>query len=170
VLFPAGIAFRHHIVAASTADGGVANDSARPSETSLWSHILVALVNSNGASLSTASRSTLDTAALLAKQGNKLTVMFLDEVPDQGGAPKTEAALARAQQVEEELAAKGLQDVAFIEETIEQSGGKGSVAVGEAVDSVGADLVVLHSAAVHDHMLDANLLAEFCDAPLLLLP
>lgn len=42
--------------------------------------------------------------------------------------------------------------------------------MGEAADSVGADLVVLSTAVVHEKHVDANLLAEFVPAPVLLLP
>lgn len=126
------------------------------------------LINTNS-TLSTAARSTLDTAALLAQQGNKITIMFLDEVPCDEEEAKA-AMVARAQRVQEELANRGLNDVSIIEETIEQSKQRGAVAVGEAVDSVGADLVLMHSAAIHDSFVDANLLAEFCDASVLLLP
>jgi phosphoribosylformimino-5-aminoimidazole carboxamide ribonucleotide (ProFAR) isomerase len=61
-------------------------------------------------------------------------------------------------------------DVKCLEETVEAGGGRGAVAVGEAADSIGADLVVVASAAVHDKHVDANLLAEMVDAPVLLLP
>ena len=67
------------------------------------------------------------------------------------------------------LEALGLSDVAILEEKIEDKG-KGSVAVGEAADTFSADLVVLSSSAVHEKHVDANLLAEFVPAPLLLLP
>ena len=58
----------------------------------------------------------------------------------------------------------------FLEEEVEHSGGKGSVAVGEAADTTEADLVVIPSAAIHERHLDANLLAEFVPCPMLLLP
>lgn len=142
----------------------------RPNPTGLWSHVLVALINANS-TLGSAARSTLDTASLLEQQGNKVTIMFLDELlPDQDDASVKEAMVERAKHVQEELVNRGLNDVAIIEETIEQSKQQGALAVGEAVDSVGADLVLLHSAAVHDSFVDANLLAEFCDASILLLP
>lgn len=65
---------------------------------------------------------------------------------------------------------KGIKDIKFLEETIEHSSGQGSVAVGEVADTIQADLVVLSSATVHEHHVDANLLAEFVPAPVLLLP
>ena len=128
----------------------------------------MAIVDSNPL-LSTASRSAVDTAASLANKG-KLTVMFLDdqEVPEgQAAAPPVKG---RMELVQRQLEDRGLSELAFIEESIEHSSGKGSVAVGEAADTLGADLVVMSSAAVHERHVDANLLAEFVPAPVLLLP
>jgi hypothetical protein len=121
----------------------------------------VAIIDSNPA-LSTASRSALATAAAFAA-GGKLTCLFLD---DQG----KEVDGSRIQMVQRQLEEKGFTNVNFMEEAIQHSSGQGSVAVGEAADSVGADLVVLSSAAVHEKHVDANLLAEFVPAPVLLLP
>ncbi|KFM24065.1 hypothetical protein F751_1330 [Auxenochlorella protothecoides] len=69
-----------------------------------------------------------------------------------------------------ELAGKALQGLDFAEETVAYTEGKSCVALGEAVDAVSADVLVLASAEVHAGRLDANLLAEFVDCPLLLLP
>lgn len=126
-----------------------------------WEHVLVAIIDSNPA-LSTASRTALATAAVLAAKG-KLTCLFLD---DEG----KEIDNSRIQMVQRQLEERGIGNVSFLEEAIEHSSGKGSVAVGEAADNVGADLVVLSSAAVHEKHIDANLLAEFVPAPVLLLP
>lgn len=126
-----------------------------------WDHVLVAIIDSNP-TLSTASRSALATAAAFAARG-KLTCLFLD---DQG----KEVDGSRIQLIQRQLEEKGFSNVHFMEEAIEHSSGQGSVAVGEAADSVGADLVVLSSAAVHEKHVDANLLAEFVPAPVLLLP
>jgi hypothetical protein len=41
---------------------------------------------------------------------------------------------------------------------------------GDVADEIRADLVVLHSEAVHAKHVDANLLAEFVPCPVLLLP
>ena len=57
-----------------------------------------------------------------------------------------------------------------MEEVVEPSLGKGSVAVGEVADSLEADLVVISSAAVHEKRADANLLAEFVPCPVLMIP
>jgi hypothetical protein len=127
-----------------------------------WDHVLVAIIDSNP-SLSTSSRQALASAASLATSA--LTVLFLD---DEGKPIDT----SRSQNVQKQLEERGAvgRKVVILEESIEHSSGKGSVAVGEAADSTGADLVVLSSAAVHDKHVDANLLAEFVPAPLLLLP
>jgi hypothetical protein len=126
-----------------------------------WDHVLVAIIDSNPA-LSTSSRQALASAASLASTA--LTVLFLD---DEGKPIDT----TRAERVQKQLQEQsGGQKIVILEESIEHSSGKGSVAVGEAADSTGADLVVMSSAAVHDKHVDANLLAEFVPAPLLLLP
>lgn len=131
-----------------------------------WEHVLVALVDSNP-SFSTASRTALKTAAGLALEGGKLTIMFLD---DQGEG--TEAVESRDTETlrEELLRASGVGEVNFIHESIEHSSGKGSVAIGEAADNFDADLVVMSSAVIHEKHVDANLLAEFVPSPVLLLP
>ena len=126
-----------------------------------WDHVLVAIIDSNPA-LSTSSRQALASAASLATTA--LTVLFLD---DEGKPIDT----SRAQMVQKQLEEHGLgTKISILEESIEHSSGKGSVAVGEAADACSADLVVLSSAAVHDKHVDANLLAEFVPAPVLLLP
>jgi hypothetical protein len=124
-----------------------------------WDHVLVAIVDSNPA-LSTSSRQALASAASLATSA--LTVLFLD---DEGKPIDT----ARSQMVQKQLE-QGSVKISILEESIEHSSGKGSVAVGEACDASGADLVVISTAAVHDKHVDANLLAEFVPAPVLLLP
>lgn len=124
-------------------------------------HVLVVLADKNPA-LSSNSRSTVGTAAALAVK-QKLSVMFLDE----DGKPLDES---RMQRMQHELEAFGFSDVNVIEETVEPNVGKGSLAVGEAADTLGADLVVLHSDAIHEKHVDANLLAEFVPCPVLLLP
>jgi len=135
-----------------------------PSSTSSsWDHVLVAIVDNNPL-LSTASRTAVDTAASLANHGH-LTVMFLDDNDVQ-----KEASPTRIELMQRQLEDRNLGELSFIEEKIEPSSGNGSVAVGEAADTLGADLVVLSTAAVHERHVDANLLAEFVPAPVLLLP
>lgn len=134
-----------------------------------WEHVMAVIADSN-THLSTASRAALATAANLASS-RKLTVLFLDDENSGDSAEElVEKNSSRVKRVQGQLSELGFQDVSFLEEAIEHSSGKGSVAVGEAADSVGADLVVMSSAAVHDKHVDANLLAEFVPAPVLLLP
>lgn len=51
-----------------------------------------------------------------------------------------------------------------------ESGGSSEVAIGEAVDSHNADMVVIPWEQLHHHSIDANLLSEFVACPVLLLP
>lgn len=145
----------------------------------VFGHVMVAIIDANPA-LGTASRTALATGASLASS-HKLTVLFLDEqaagedgaggAGAGGGADKARERTAdRAKRVRGQLSELGMDDVDVLEEEIEANSGQGSVAVGEAADSCGADLVVLSAAAVHDKRVDANLLAEFVPAPVLLVP
>lgn len=59
--------------------------------------------------------------------------------------------------------------VTFVEKTLAE-GGNAAALVGDAAAATNATLCVLSSDAVHEHTTDANLLAEFVDCPLLLLP
>lgn len=129
-----------------------------------WKHVMVALIDSNPM-LGTDSRLALSTAAGLALAEGKLTVVFFDETPCSGNE-------SRMTRVKNELEALGLSDVQILEEEIgDAAGGKQqSVAVGEAADTFHADLVVMSTSCVHEKHVDANLLAEFVPAPLLLLP
>jgi nucleotide-binding universal stress UspA family protein len=97
-----------------------------------------------------------------------LTVLFINDTGDERPADLS----ARVKAVQAKLQEAGLDpsSLNFLEETVQHSVGQGSVALGDAADSLGADLVVLSSSAVHDKHVDANLLAEFVPAPLLLLP
>ncbi|KAL6779598.1 hypothetical protein ACKKBG_A12945 [Auxenochlorella protothecoides x Auxenochlorella symbiontica] len=128
-----------------------------------FSHVMLAILDSNKG-FSTASLQALHTAGDLAAQNRaKLTVMFLDD--------KDASQLdGKVDKVKSELAGKALQGLDFAEETVAYTEGKSCVALGEAVDAVSADVLVLASAEVHAGRLDANLLAEFVDCPLLLLP
>eukprot|EP00887_Chlorella_sp_A99_P007638 scaffold20.g7638.t1 len=132
-----------------------------------FDHILIALMDSNP-HLSSASRSAIQTAAALAtSNASKLTVLFMD-------AEGQKVDSNRVRSVQESLLAHTHLDdsrLKFVEEEVDASSvGKGSVAVGEVVDSVGADLLVLPSQAIHEKRIDGNLLAEFVSVPVLLLP
>lgn len=63
----------------------------------------------------------------------------------------------------------GVTSVSFIERALSNDD-NAAAAVGDAADSVAADLLVMSSDAVHAKAVDANLLAEFVDVPVLLLP
>lgn len=141
-------------VAHAMEDGG--------STTPVWSHVMVALVDANP-SLSTASRTALQQGARLAMGEGKLTVLILN---DQGKEEDPE----RMTKLKSELEGIGLKNVEVVEESIEHSTGKGSVAIGDAADNFEADLVVMSTNVVHEKHVDANLLAEFVPAPVLFLP
>lgn len=89
-------------------------------------------------------------------------------------APAPEANAPRLEAIAAALQASGVADPAaikFLEKALDaESSHNASVAVGDAADECDADLLILHSDAVHAKRVDANLLAEFVDCPLLLLP
>ena len=61
--------------------------------------------------------------------------------------------------------------VDYLEKALtDEAGHCAAAAAGDAADGVGADLLLVSSDAVHAKAIDANLLAEFCDCPVLLLP
>lgn len=125
-----------------------------------YSHVMVALIDGNP-HLGAESRTTLSTAAGMAfRDKGKLTVLFVD---------KESVDESRMTMVKKELESLGIEDVQILEEQVVDTS-KASVAVGEAADEFGADVVVMSANAVHEKYVDANLLAEFVPAPLLLLP
>jgi hypothetical protein len=138
--------------------------------------ILCVIAGDNNPSLSSDSRATLGTAASLAMNG-KLSIIFIDqkkkEVGEQGENGTSSSLNQRAKLLQDNLQALGmsLDQINVLEEEVEASVGKGSVAVGDAADSLAADLVLVSSSAIHEHQIvDANLLAEFVPCPLLVLP
>ncbi|GAB4819110.1 hypothetical protein N2152v2_006156 [Parachlorella kessleri] len=93
----------------------------------------------------------------------RFTIVFVDE---QGKKLNGQ----RLSRVQGELMQFGIESYDTLEEEIEPSVGKGSVAVGDVADQVEADLLVLSTDAIHSKHVDANLLAEFVPCPVLLLP
>jgi hypothetical protein len=125
-----------------------------------YSHVMVALIDGTP-HLGAESRTTLSTASSMAIRDNaKLTVLFVD---------KDSVDESRMKMVKKELDSLGIEDVQILEEHVVDTS-KASVAVGEAADEFCADVVVMSANAVHEKYVDANLLAEFVPAPLLLLP
>lgn len=138
--------------------------------------ILCVIAGDNNPTLSSDSRATLGTAASLAMHG-KLSIIFIDQKKERGeqGENGTSSSTLnqRAKLLQDNLQALGmsLDQINVLEEEVEASVGKGSVAVGDAADSLAADLVLVSSSAIHEHQIvDANLLAEFVPCPLLVLP
>lgn len=130
-----------------------------------YDHLLVALVDASYTSLSDGSRTALATTGFLARQNGaaRVSVLFCD-----AETPPVEGQNARERAVGAALESAGVASVSFIERALDDD--NAAAAVGDAADSVAADLLVLSSDAVHAKAVDANLLAEFVDCPVLLLP
>ena len=73
----------------------------------------------------------------------------------------------RIESVAWHLRDRGCPDFTVIERAYEK---QASVLIGDVADEAGADVVLVPSEAVHSKHVDANQLAEFVAAPLLLLP
>jgi len=115
--------------------------------------------------LSDSSKQAIATAADLAQiHKSKVTVLVVDD-PEQKGDPAVKLQNVRWHFQERGCVAE---DVEFLEKPMEDA--RSSVLLGDVADEINADLVVLHSAAVHAKHVDANLLAEFVPCPVLLLP
>jgi len=106
-----------------------------------------------------------------------MTVLVVDEQvsPDSGSAPADQSKLQQqAGKIASTLTSMGIKfDIVerqVVGSQAKDAEGRSSVVVGEVADEVEADLLVLHSQAVHQKCLDANLLAEFVSCPVLLLP
>jgi len=87
-------------------------------------------------------------------------VLLVDEV-----APTPEANAPRLEAIAAALQASGADpaSVRFLEKALDaESSHNASVAVGDAADECRADLLILHSDAVHAKRVDANLLAVSC--------
>lgn len=132
-----------------------------------YDHLLVTLVDASPAALSDGSRTALAATGHLARAhaAARVTVLLVDaELPPADGQAARERAVGAA------LQAAGVDPgrVSFVERALDDE--NAAAAVGDAADGVGADLLVLSSDAVHAKAVDANLLAEFVDCPVLLLP
>ena len=132
-----------------------------------YDHLLVTLVDASPTSLSDGSRAALAATGCLARDhaGARVTVLLVDAV-----APSPDGMAARTAAVGAALEASGVDPgrIDYLERALEEE--NAAAAVGDAADATGADLLVLSSDAVHAKAVDANLLAEFVDCPVLLLP
>jgi hypothetical protein len=132
-----------------------------------YDHLLVALVDAAPTALSDGSKTALAAAAGLASaHGSRVTVLLVDAVaPADGGAARA-AAIAAA--LSDSVPGDRLD---FLEKGLDaESTHNAAAAIGDSVDVTAADLLVLSSDAIHSKAVDANLLAEFVDCALLLLP
>jgi len=115
--------------------------------------------NSSASFSSSSSRASLAAAGALARANGSasVTVLLVDEA-----APTPEANAPRLEAIAAALQAAGADpaSVKFLEKALDaESSHNASVAVGDAADECGADLLILHSDAVHAKRVDANLLA-----------
>ncbi|CAK0787603.1 hypothetical protein CVIRNUC_010825 [Coccomyxa viridis] len=132
-----------------------------------YDHVMIALMDDNPF-LSDGSKQVLATTAALANVNNsRLTVLMVDKAASGAeGTSWIEAASWHLKEHGYDPSSAAFQEVSLDSEETHNS----SVVVGDAVDQVEADLVVLSAEAVHTKKVDCNLLAEFCTAPVLLLP
>lgn len=132
-----------------------------------YDHLLVTLVDASPTSLSDGSRAALAATGCLVRDhaGARVTVFLVDAV-----APPPDGMAARTAAVGAALESAGVDAdrIDYLERALEEE--NAAAAVGDAADATGADLLVLSSDAVHAKAVDANLLAEFVDCPVLLLP
>lgn len=127
----------------------------------MFKHILLCLVDNNPY-LSEGSRQAALVAASLGKQfGSRLTVLAVDKPDSQIDQEQ------RASALKFHLEEHGMEDYAMYERNDDKPP---SVSCGDVADEVDAELVVVSADAVHEHSLNANLLAEFVDCPVLMVP
>jgi len=108
-----------------------------------YQHLLLCLIDDN-AYLSTSSRQAAATAAALAAQhGSKVTVLVIDAP---GAVPPEEQQKVRLDSVSWHLTDRGCADFTLLEKAFDV---QASVLIGDTADEVGADLVLVPSAAVH---------------------
>lgn len=181
------VARRRHYLSVTAASTSEEASTTRQDRLS-YDHLLLTILDSNP-DLSSSSWQAVATAADLATLHNgRVTVLVVDEQVSQPGAAPSPSGDPQEQQ-EGADQGKLQQQASKIANTLTQMGiqfqilerqvvgsqakdaeGRSSVVVGEVADEVEADLLVLHSQAVHQKCLDANLLAEFVSCPVLLLP
>lgn len=151
------------VVVAATGESADGPAGSSAADKVAYDKILLALIDSNPY-LSDGSRSAITAAGDLAKQhDSSVTVLVVDE-PGKAG----ELAV-RAGVINTALAEAGASRVDILEKQLAGESG-GSALLGDVADEIGADLLVISSEVVHAKHVDANLLAEFCSAPILMLP
>jgi len=142
-----------------------------PQDPLKYDHLLVALVDSNPY-LSSASQGAVAAGADLAAahKSARITVLLIDEPGRASGDSAGADPSIRLKTVAWHLRERGCGAPFDMLERPVAEAGAASALVGDVADEVGADLLVLSSAGVHDGHVDANLLAEFVSCPVLLLP
>lgn len=169
----AGTSRRHVCFAASSE----AASTPKPESRLTYDHLLLTILDSNADLSSSSWQALATTADLAALHNGRMTVLVVDEQvsPDSGSAPADQSKLQQqAGKIASTLTSMGIKfDIVerqVVGSKARDAEGRSSVVVGEVADEVEADLLVLHSQAVHQKCLDANLLAEFVSCPVLLLP
>ena len=133
-----------------------------------FDHLLIPIIEATPGGLGDGSKGAL--AAAGALRPGAVTVLIIDAGAD---PPAPESAAARMEAINAFLTQSGVDaaGVTFLERALaDEPGGNAAAAVGDAAAAAGATLCMLSSDAVHSRGADANLLAEFVDCPLLLLP
>jgi len=156
-------------VLAAAADGGANGNSSGPVTRSAlpqvgpvkYDHVMLAILDANPY-LNDGSRGAAATAAALAGTGSgKMTILLVDE-EDMG-----EKAATRMDMLTTSLREAGVHEFEVLDQVAPSSA---AAACGDVADARGADLLVVSFDAVHSKALDANLLAEFVNCPIMLLP
>ena len=132
-----------------------------------FDHLLVPIIEASPGALGDGSKGALAAAGALNPRA--VTVLIVDSA----GSPSPDAAAARMEAINSYLTGAGIDagGVTFVERAlVDEPGGNAAAAVGDTADAAGATLCIISSDAVHSRGADANLLAEFVDCPLLLLP
>ncbi|XP_010680404.2 uncharacterized protein LOC104895556 isoform X1 [Beta vulgaris subsp. vulgaris] len=129
-----------------------------------FKHLLLPITDRNPYLSEGTRQAAATTAALAKKYGADITVVVIDDKP-QESHPEHETQLATIRWY---LSEGGFQEFRLLEKLGE--GSKPTAIIGEVADDLSLDLVVLSMEAIHSKHVDANLLAEFIPCPVLLLP
>jgi len=121
-------------------------------------HVLLCVIDKNEF-LSDSSKEALAAACKVAKDHSSKMSVYVSDVG--GGARSVET-------VRWHLRDQGVEEYQLHED--ETRPNCVAAALSDVADECNADLVVISSAAVHAKHVDANLLAEFCPCPLVMVP
>ncbi|GAX84578.1 hypothetical protein CEUSTIGMA_g11999.t1 [Chlamydomonas eustigma] len=125
-----------------------------------FDHLLLPILDPSSY-LTEGSKQVLATAVKLAQSG-KITVLVVDEEGTTSENPST-----RREAIQWHFNDKGFENYNILEKNISTPA---SVLIGDAVDDLCNDLVLISTEAVHAKHVDANQLAEFVSCPVMLIP